>query len=270
LTLRRQAWRYSPDLVVLAFFAGNDVSDNSTALDSESWLSGERCRPHYVLRNGALAEDDQFRDRPVASLWCRSVFALNRIAIMDYLGEPAVILDRIATASKRTATVPGHEAGLDDEIYGPPPDSRWRDAWAVTENLITAMGHEVKAHGARFVVVTLSTPIQVYPDDAYRNSYLHSVRGADFFYPEHRLDALGAREGFVVLNLAPSLQAYADEHHAFLHGFPNTRAGTGHWNELGHRLAGELIARRLCDLLRPEASTDPISEVPEPGHPSHR
>src|SRR5262249_13664352 len=196
--------------------------------------------------------------------------ALNRIAIMDYLGEPAVILDKIATASKKTATVPGHEAGLDDEIYGPPPDSRWHDAWAVTEDQKTAMGHEVTAHSARFVVVTLSTAIQVYPDDAYRNSYLHSVRGTDLFYPEHRLDALGAREGFVVLNLAPSLQAYADEHHTFLHGFPNTRAGTGHWNELGHRLAGELVARRLCDLLRPEASAgDSISAGPEPGYPSH-
>jgi hypothetical protein len=253
LTLRQQVWRYAPDIVILAFFAGNDVSDNSAALDSESWLNGEKCRPHYTVHNGALAENDQFRERPAASLWCRSVFALNRIAIMDYLGEPAVLLHRLTSGSKPTAKVAGHEPGLDDEIYGPPPNTRWRDAWTVTEDLIIAMSRDVKAHDARLVVVTLSTPIQVYPDAAYREAYLHRVGGTDLFYPERRLDALGAREGFVVLNLAPSLQAYADQHHSFLHGFPNTQAGTGHWNELGHRLAGELIAQRLCNLLRKAA-----------------
>ena len=267
LTLRQQAWRYAPDLVILAFFAGNDVSDNSAALDSESWLNGEKCRPHYAVRNGVLVEDDQFREQAAARWWCRSVFALNRIAIMDYVGEPAVMLHRMAGGSKPTAQTAGHEPGLDDEIYRPPPDARWRDAWTVTEDLITAMSRDVKAHGTRLVVVTLSTPIQVYPDSAYREAYLRSVGGTDLFYPEHRLDALGAREGFVVLNLAPPLQAYADQHHSFLHGFPNTRVGTGHWNELGHRLAGELIAQRLCSLLRQEVPRDEsTSRAPEPHH----
>jgi hypothetical protein len=32
----------------------------------------------------------------------------------------------------------------------------------------------------------------------------------------------------------------------FLHGFPNTRPGFGHWNEAGHALAARLIAARLC------------------------
>ena len=263
LTLRQQVLRYAPDAVILAFFAGNDVSDNSATLDSESWFNGEKCRPHYALHNGTLAEDDQFRERAAARWWCRSVFALNRIAIMDYVGEPAVMLHRIAGGAKPTAQIAGHEPGLDDEIYGPPPDARWRDAWTVTEDLISALSREVKAHGARLVVVTLSTPIQVYPDSAYREAYLSSVGGTDLFYPEHRLDALGAREGFVVVNLAPSLQAYADQHRAFLHGFPNTRAGTGHWNELGHRLAGELIAQRMCSLLAQEAPRgDFISAAP--------
>jgi hypothetical protein len=48
-----------------------------------------------------------------------------------------------------------------------------------------------------------------------------------------------------VLNLAPALQAYADEHKVFLHGFGAER-GNGHWNALGHAQAGELIAESLC------------------------
>ena len=71
----------------------------------------------------------------------------------------------------------------------------------------------------------------------------------DLFYPDLRLKELGTRAGFDVLNLAPAFQNYADEHHVYLHGFANTKLGTGHWNEAGHRLAGELIASHLCNLL---------------------
>ena len=96
--------------------------------------------------------------------------------------------------------------------------------------------------------------MQVYPDASYRAAYLKAIGGKDLFYPERRLSALGAREGFDVLNLAPVLQDYADRRHAFVHGFPNTRIGTGHWNATGHRLAGELIARRLCELIKQSAA----------------
>jgi len=262
LTLQQQALRYAPDVVLLAFFAGNDVSDNSAALDSESWLNGEKCRPHFTVHSGALVKDDEFRELPAANLWCHSVFWLNRLVIMDYVGEPVLLLQRMTAGSRPTAQVAGHEPGLDDEIFSPPSAVQWREAWTMTEDIITTMSHEVKAHGARFVLVTLSTPIQVYPDATYRNAYLNRVGGTDLFYPEHRLNALGTREGFPVLNLAPALQVYADQHHAFLHGFPNTREGTGHWNALGHRLAGEFIARFLCDLMVQTALPVPVPKNP--------
>lgn len=78
----------------------------------------------------------------------------------------------------------------------------------------------------------------------------------DLFYPDSRIEELGRRVGFPVLNLAPAFQAYADQSHVFLHGFANTKLGINHWNEAGHRLAGELIAARLCDLLGNTVSAD--------------
>ncbi|SRR5579885_536846 len=250
LTLRFQASRYSPDIVVLAFFAGNDVSDNVAALDSGSWVNGELCRPHFEMRGGSPAETDRFRDSLPANLWCRTIFTFNQVAILDYLEGPvSMISGAYDSLHSKDASITGHEPGIDDQIYGPPPSRSWNDAWQVTEQLIAEMNREVKASGARLLVVTLSTPIQVYPDPAYRETYLKAVGGTDLFYPEHRIAALGEREGIAVLNLAPQLQAYADEHHAFLHGFANTRMGTGHWNALGHRIAGESIARRLCGMV---------------------
>jgi hypothetical protein len=49
-----------------------------------------------------------------------------------------------------------------------------------------------------------------------------------------------------VITLAPELQAYAEKNGSFLHGF-GSNLGNGHWNAVGHRVAGELIAQKLRD-----------------------
>jgi hypothetical protein len=36
--------------------------------------------------------------------------------------------------------------------------------------------------------------------------------------------------------------ATAQQHHVYLQGFKNTKVGKGHWNEQGHRLAGEMMS----------------------------
>jgi hypothetical protein len=114
------------------------------------------------------------------------------------------------------------------------------------------MNAEVNSHGARFYVVTLSNGIQVFPDPAAREAFRQRVGAPDLFYPERRFKALGEREGFPVYNLAPDLQAYAERGGLFLHGFGAQR-GNGHWNEEGHRVAGEMLTRRLCDWLTRES-----------------
>jgi hypothetical protein len=51
-------------------------------------------------------------------------------------------------------------------------------------------------------------------------------------------------EGIPVITLAPDLQAYAEQNNVLLHGF-DRYLGSGHWNAAGHRIAGELLARKL-------------------------
>ena len=53
--------------------------------------------------------------------------------------------------------------------------------------------------------------------------------------------------GFDVINLAEPMQKYADQEGVYLHGFPNTGLGTGHWNRRGHELAARLIADGLAE-----------------------
>jgi hypothetical protein len=107
------------------------------------------------------------------------------------------------------------------------------------------MRDEVRKNGANFWVVTLSNAMQVYPDPSFRQAFMERVGVRTLFYPDLRIKTLGKREGFSVINLAQKFQLYADQHKIFLHGFQPI-IGRGHWNTDGHRLAGDMIAQRLC------------------------
>src|SRR5579885_1658619 len=50
LALKHYGLKYHPDLVILAFFIGNDVGDNSFK------VRGDPYRPYFVLNNGKLEE----------------------------------------------------------------------------------------------------------------------------------------------------------------------------------------------------------------------
>jgi hypothetical protein len=271
LTLREKVWEYAPDVVLLAVTTNNDVLDNSRALKATDEI------PYFVLRGEALVLDNSFRD--TASFRLRDS-ALNRLGrwLREHLrfvqaihqAHAALKAKLDAYRERRAKTLqderetkteghtgaptpkqqdaPTDELGAANVIYREPADEVWREAWRVTEKLLTTMHAEVEGHGAKFYVVTLSNGIQVYPDPDARQAFARRLGVSDLFYPERRIRALGEREGFPVFNLAPDLQNYADQNKVFLHGF-GPQVGNGHWNETGHAVAGELLAQRLCEWL---------------------
>lgn len=103
--------------------------------------------------------------------------------------------------------------------------------------------------GSKFLVVTLSNPLQALPDPSVRQKAMQLLGVNDLFYPDKRIKALGDREGFPVLNLAPSFQSSAEENNICLHGFDNAVPCGGHWNAHGHQLAGKMIAKKIGENL---------------------
>ena len=55
LTLRNHVWDYDPDVILLAFFSGNDISDNSKT------LSNKKYRPFFIYKNNDFVLDNSFR-----------------------------------------------------------------------------------------------------------------------------------------------------------------------------------------------------------------
>jgi hypothetical protein len=273
ITLRQKVWDYSPDIVLLAVCTGNDISDNSRALKKTDI-------PYFVYRDGPdLVLDNSFQSSRTfrmqnsslshAGRWLRDrlrfVQAIHeaQLAIKTYIAQrraPSSNSNSSGDAAPTAAALPeqqnalvaatrSEEIGLDNLIYRAPSDAVWTDAWRVTEGLIKLMHDEVTARGAKFLVVTLSNGIQVHPDPQARRAFMQRVGASDLFYPERRIKALGERERITVLTLAPALQSYAEQQKVFLHGF-DRNIGNGHWNVQGHALAGELIARKICEEIK--------------------
>ena len=288
ITLREKVWEYSPDVVLLAVTTNNDVLDNSRALKLTDEI------PYFTLRGGQIVLDNSFRDARSFRLrdsalnrlgrWLRDrlrfvqAVHLSQVALKSRLDAwrdrrraeqqkqaGAVAPQSLVSTSTATAVqqggAPTDELGAANVIYREPSDDTWRNAWAVTEKLVATMNAEVRERGARFYLVTLSNSIQVYPDPAARKAFEDRLGVGDLFYPERRFRALGEREGFPVLNLAPELQRQADERRVFLHGF-GRELGNGHWNEDGHRIAGEMLAKNLCDLLARAGDSNGDDETP--------
>ena len=250
ILLQKRVWQYSPDIIVLLVTPGNDIRDNSRTLNRYS----TQPLPYFIFQDGKLTLDDSL----VAARNRTLTFRLQQSFIgrtFDWIRNHLRILGLIYTAreafqfrnrEQQFGTIGSDgEPGLDSEVFREPIDPEWDDAWRVTEGLIVRMRDEVQARGAKFLVVTGSTGIQVNPDAAARREYMKRLGVRSLFYPDERIKALGQREGFKVLNLAPVLGEYASRNNIFLHG-PGDTKGRGHWNEIGHRLAGELVAEELC------------------------
>ena len=92
----------------------------------------------------------------------------------------------------------------------------------------------------------MSNGPQVLPEPSWRENFKRNFGVTDLFYPDNRFKLLAEREGIPIITLAPQLQEYAERNKVFLHGF-GENLGNGHWNSTGHRVAGELVAQKLCE-----------------------
>lgn len=264
LTLREHVWDYSPDLVLLTVTTNNDITDNSRALKRTDQV------PYYRYAGERLVLDDAFKTTR-SFRFQQSMFAHTGRWLRDHLRLVQAVVEghrafKIYTASWRSrlkainamqATPPtnekqkedlvarSQELGIDNVVYLETSDPIWREAWSVTEGLLALMRDEVESHGARFLVVTLSNGPQVWPDESVRREFMKRFLVQDLFYPDMRIKRFCESRGISVLTLAPELQIYADRNHTFLHGFKGN-LGAGHWNQQGHRIAGQLIAEKLC------------------------
>jgi hypothetical protein len=255
-TLVEDVWQFAPDIVVLAFFPGNDVRNNSAVLE------GDKCRPFFVPLTNQVVLGGPFEDSRLFHFECFLRFESYHSQLLNVLGEARSALrsmqrkrrqhsGRYLVAFQSAAIVSrvDYEPGINDFIYRQPINQDWRDAWSVSEAEIAMTAQNVQAHHALFLLVIIGTGIQVMPDAAFQGGYLRAVGGTDLLYPSHRLVAMAARKRLDVLDLVPPMRIYAQDRGVYFHGFPNTAMGTGHWNQQGNYFAARLIAEKIAAMI---------------------
>ena len=239
LRLRERVWPYSPDLVVLAFDTGNNVFKNSRALQKDP------SRPYFVEKDGGLALDDSFARVPGA----RARWLWNHFSSWSIKHSRLLQVVAAGTNYMRYGNIDGLSPtgmGLSPVLYRDPDNPAWQDAWRVSEDLIAQMQQEVSARGSKFLLLTLSSSIQVDPSPAERQRLMQRVGITDIFYPDHRIQQFAVSRGIPVLTLAPYLQKYAEENQVAVHG-QRSADHQGLLNELGHKVAGQLVAQKVCE-----------------------
>src|SRR6266404_3154281 len=235
--------RYSPDMVVVAFLTGNDLSDNSKILHRE------KLGFYFVFdEHGELVLDRSTLDRYMDQVTPldRAFRVIKRHSYLASLISERSFLLREGLRERRFkqthASANARATGLDEfsdlNVYLPDPTPRWKDAWDITERLLLKFAREVESRGASFMLVSLSNAEQVHPELQRQLTRQYGLP-FDFERPDRRLQQFTAAHGIRYLALMPALRDYHRRTGTYLHGFGSVI--TGHWNEAGHRQAAEQI-----------------------------
>jgi len=242
LVLESKALQFKPDLVLLQFTNGNDVRNNSQPLEEE------KARPFFVLdTDGALRLDDSFASEP--SFLSRMSTGHEAFKHLADVSRVVQLLNnaRSQTLFQKTVVASaGVEQGLEPLVLAPPRDRVWEDAWQITEKLLAKTNELARRNGAGFMLVTVPYAVQVHPDALVREELQGKLGVTDLFYPDTRLAEFSRRNGIDAVPLAPEMQRLAEARKAYFYGFQESGMGRGHWNAEGHRVAADIISRRLC------------------------
>lgn len=282
LHMRHRVWEFHPDIVILQITTGNDIRNNSWALEKSDQKpyfrinktkSGTRNDLESDVKNESgtgLTLDLSFRNtsfyRSQTSLKSRLLFGIiqhsrvlqvlnrARTALRQQPQESKKIESDESAVSANSDAALGTEAGLDNAIYQPPSIPEWQEAWRITEQLLTMIRDEAAAHNTPLMFLIGTNAIQVDPDSTAQQAFLAQLdgqvgSGTELLYPDHRLAAHARSIDVPTLTLAEPMQRLAREQNLNFHGFPNSGLKSGHWNEEGHRAAGRLAADFVCQQL---------------------
>jgi lysophospholipase L1-like esterase len=219
--LQELGWSYSPDLVIVNMFAGNDVNDNL--------IGGKERRS---VRNGFLYDEYQARQKaskyrivgPLTS-W---LAVYSRLYV--FMRTP---LDVIQWSRGTRLPVPQEHL----EAIQIPLSQEFRDGLVLTESILKQMTDQASQHGAHLMIVVVPSAVQV--DDTLWNEtisvYRLSAANYDRAQPGKLFVQFGQEVGLPVFDLMPD---FVNVDSAY---FKNDI----HWNTKGHMIAARAISRFL-------------------------
>ena len=241
IALKTEGLKYDPDLVLLAFFFGNDLSDNSLEMekqirgkDSMKFLSRPFLLPGSENEwNVTLIDHQRIRasyDRAVRQ-WKRLPF-WKRTHLYG-LFEPISL----------RWNPRGRREGPDADLHNFAPhrcqeEEPYQTAWMITQRILRRVKQDLNAAGAEFIVFTVPHVTDVepalIPEEVRR-------KAADFCLDPpigyDRLKAILNQEEIRYIDLLPEFRRTQKSQNLYVED--------GHWNQQGHLLAAVQVERFL-------------------------
>jgi hypothetical protein len=244
---------YDPDLVVVAFFTGNDFINNSKFLNREQVAFYYAFDNHHDLvldrslvdayENNLSYPKRLFQDLKTKShlltLVSQRIYLFRRQLLEMGFGEAHGYVENAVEDKAKTLSL-----FSDLNIYRsdlPPP---WKETVEITKEIILSFKRSVEEHGSRFLLLSLSNAEQVHPElgRELKNRYKLEL---DYDQPDRILDQFARANKVAYLKLMPAFRDYHLKTGQYLHGSATYHGG--HWNQAGHRLAAELTLQFLKD-----------------------
>ncbi len=252
MLLDKEGVKYQPDLLVLLFFVGNDVTNNNYRL--ELWDENLKLalKPYFDLqRDGTLRLIPGPQPLPPGGLTqrlrdCCMLYNVVETGVMNKLNRNYPREQLEAIGGLRTPL-----AGL----YDKDPEGQWLRAWQISEALLARIRDRAGEMGAPLVVAAApewrALDEAIWREEIERNNPRSSRLATgrlDPAAPTEQVRAMADRLGVEYVDLLPPLKAEYERGNRDLY-FEFDK----HWTPAGHAVAaralGEAIQQR--GLLRP-------------------
>ncbi len=258
LALEEEGLRYRPDLVVLAFFTGNDIQNNSRALQTE--LFGEDHAESYArpyARTASLTGAIEWTPPDYARISREAEKAQRRRAspwrAAIRFVQPTVLANLVRQAFGRIGTWVGLPPAPPKAYFGRTlledfESPAWDEAWLVTQRLILEMKRVSAAAGADFALLVVPGKLQVDPAFRAQASAQYGGVRLDVGRVNRGLTDFCEENDVALIDPTPRLASRTEAGEQFYYQLEDH-----HWNPLGHDVATDLLIRGLDeqDLLPP-------------------
>jgi hypothetical protein len=215
--LRTFGPRYRPDLVLLVFFCGNDVMENSP-----------------VTYNRAR----EFADSYLKVVAPRKIALYNRLFVVRHSRLNGFVAERVVTFYALHMNLfhrdvsPRQLEGPDIEVYRKPPAPEWEDAWRRSAVLLDEVRREAARQGAGYAMAVISGP-QAIAEAGQERLWGGRDRGMDPEQPDRWVAGWCRENGVPSLSLAKALRA-ADPRRVFWRY-------DAHLTPFGHKVAADAL-----------------------------
>ena len=227
--------KYSPDIVVLGFYEGNDVYDNHPKLNPSNpelapYLEQVVSLERGVLRISGKQGGVLFFVRKIFHEASRHSFIARKI---------------FSLLAKIERPLPAHsKQQYEWTLFRPPLLKELVEAWEITLKTLAALRNLVVADGSKFRLLSIPSAIAVHPDEQQRQLFKRTYGVADFSYVSKRLRSVIGDGEF--LNLRDEFERRLENSKDSFYGFANSRPGFGHWNQTGHLAVADYLSTELC------------------------